>query len=111
MNQKNLVSTDLSGKTCLVTGACGGIGQATAEHFAAHGARVLVTDITDTFPGDCAHEYHRIDLTSEGGLNDLAKWVAAERPQVLFNNAALFDMGSVLDAGLDQFDRLFSRGA
>ncbi len=107
MNQKNLVATDLSGKTCLVTGACGGIGQATAEHFAAHGARVMVTDITDTFPGDCAHEYHRIDLTSEGGLNDLAKWVAAERPQVLFNNAALFDMGSVLDAGLDQFDRLF----
>ena len=25
--------TDLSGKTCLVTGANGGIGMATAEHF------------------------------------------------------------------------------
>ena len=27
---------------------------------------------------------------------------------MLFNNAALFDMGSVLQAGLDQYDRLFS---
>ena len=107
MKLRNSAPTDLSGKTCLVTGACGGIGQATAEHFAAHGARVLVTDITDTFQGDCVHEYHRIDLTSQGGLNDLADWVAAERPQVLFNNAALFDMGSILDAELDQFDRLF----
>ena len=57
MKLTNAAPTDLSGKTCLVTGACGGIGQATAEHFAALGARVLVTDITDTFHGDCAHEY------------------------------------------------------
>ena len=27
---------------------------------------------------------------------------------MLFNNAALFDMGSILDADLDQFDRLFN---
>ena len=27
---------------------------------------------------------------------------------MLYNNAALFDMGSVLQAGLDQYDRLFS---
>ena len=107
MNLTNAAPTDLSGKTCLVTGACGGIGQATAEHFEALGARVLVTDIADTFTGKCVHEYYRIDLTSQGGLNDLADWVAVERPQVLFNNAAIFDMGSILDAELDQFDRLF----
>ena len=107
MNLTNAAPTDLSGKTCLVTGACGGIGQATAEHFAALGARVLVTDIADTFKGNFVHEYRRIDLTSQRGLNDLTDWVAAELPQVLFNNAAIFDMGSILDAELDQFDRLF----
>ena len=46
--------TDLSDRTCVVTGANGGIGAATAEHFAQLGARVLTTDLGDTFSGDCA---------------------------------------------------------
>ena len=35
----------LEGKTAIVTGAARGIGQATAELFAAHGARVIMSDI------------------------------------------------------------------
>jgi D-sorbitol dehydrogenase (acceptor) len=107
MKPDDAAPISLEGTTCLVTGACGGIGQATAEHFAALGARVLVTDVADSFQGDCAHEYRQIDITDQAGLDVLADWVSAERPQVLFNNAAVFDMGSVLDADLDQFDRLF----
>lgn len=108
MIAQDAAPTDLSGKVCLITGACGGIGQATAEHFAALGARVLVTDIANSFQGDFNHEFRSIDLSAQDGLDQLADWVASERPQVLFNNAALFDMGSVLDADLDQFDRLFN---
>ena len=100
--------TDLSGKTCLVTGANGGIGEAAAEHFAALGARVLTTDIDDGFSGDCASDHRAFDLASADGLKGCAEWIAAEAPDVLFNNAALFDMGSVLQADLDQYDRLFS---
>jgi len=100
--------TDLAGKTCLVTGANGGIGAATAEHFAACGARVLTTDLGDSFTGDCATEHRGFDLASEEGLSACCQWIAAETPDVLFNNAALFDMGSVLQADLDQHDRLFS---
>ena len=100
--------TDLSGKTCLVTGANGGIGQATAEHFAALGAWVLTTDIGEAFDGACASDHRAFDLASEDGLAGCCEWIAAEAPDVLFNNAALFDMGSVLEAGLDQYDRLFS---
>ena len=100
--------TDLSGKTCLVTGANGGIGQATAEHFAALGARVLTTDVADAFGGDCQSDHRAFDLASDDGLAACCEWIAAEAPDVLFNNAALFDMGSVLQAGLDQYDRLFS---
>ena len=100
--------TDLSGKTCLVTGANGGIGQATAKHFAALGARVLTTDVGDAFGGDCPSDHRAFDLASDDGLAACCEWIAAEAPDVLFNNAALFDMGSVLQAGLDQYDRLFS---
>ena len=100
--------TDLSGKTCLVTGANGGIGMATAEHFAACGARVLTTDIGDSFAGECQTDHHGFDLMSDVGLDACCDWIAAETPDVLFNNAALFDMGSVLQADLAQHDRLFA---
>lgn len=100
--------TDLAGKTCLVTGANGGIGMATAEHFAACGARVLTTDLGDGFAGDCDTTHHAFDLMSDDGLAACCDWIAAEAPDVLFNNAALFDMGSVLQADLAQHDRLFA---
>lgn len=99
---------DLSGKTCLVTGANGGIGMATASYFAAAGARVLATDIGDDWQGDNPAHYRKIDLLTDEGLADITSWIAEEVPDILFNNAALFDMGSVLDADLTQFDRLFS---
>jgi NAD(P)-dependent dehydrogenase (short-subunit alcohol dehydrogenase family) len=42
------------------------------------------------------------------GLSEAFDWSAEIKSDVLFNNAAAFDMGSVLDADLDQYDRLFS---
>ncbi|MDA7982659.1 MAG: SDR family oxidoreductase [Alphaproteobacteria bacterium] len=108
--------TDLSGKTCLVTGACGGIGTATAAHFASLGARVLTTDVVAAAPAfdpadnidPAAIEHRAFDLLDEKGLRDCTDWITETAPDVLFNNAAIFDMGSVLDADLAQFDRLFS---
>jgi NAD(P)-dependent dehydrogenase (short-subunit alcohol dehydrogenase family) len=91
----------------VVTGANGGIGSATAEHFAGLGARVLTTDLGDRFSGDCETEHQAFDLLSERGLKDCQAWIESAEPDVLFNNAALFDMGSVLEADLAQYDRLF----
>ncbi len=99
--------TDLAGKKCLVTGANGGIGQATAEHFAALGAQVLATDLGESFAGSCEVRYRAFDLMEPAGLEGCCAWAAEEAPDVLFNNAAVFDMGSVLDADLEQYDRLF----
>lgn len=39
--------TDLAGKTAIVTGAGSGIGRATALLYAAHGAKVVASDVTD----------------------------------------------------------------
>ena len=102
----NAAPTDLTGKVCLVTGASGGIGASAVAHFAALGATVYATDIADTFDGLAT--YHPFDLLSDTDLSACCDWIEQIKPDVLFNNAALFAMGSVLDSGdLHQLDKLF----
>ena len=102
----NAAPTDLTDKVCLVTGASGGIGASAVAHFAALGATVYATDIADTFDGLAT--YHPFDLLSDTDLSACCDWIEQIKPDVLFNNAALFAMGSVLDSGdLDQLDKLF----
>jgi D-sorbitol dehydrogenase (acceptor) len=102
----NPAPTDLSGKIAFVTGACGGIGAATVAHFAALGATVYATDMADSFDGPAT--YRRIDLLNATDLDACCAWIAEVKPDILFNNAAIFGMGSVLEAGdLAQYDLLF----
>ncbi|MCF2905561.1 SDR family oxidoreductase [Octadecabacter sp. CECT 8868] len=104
-SQLNAAPTDLTGKVCLVTGAAGGIGHSAVSHFAALGATVYATDIADAFDGPA--NYRSFNLLDEAGISACTDWIAEIKPDVLFNNAAIFDMGSVLEADLAQFDRLF----
>ncbi|TCK99273.1 NAD(P)-dependent dehydrogenase (short-subunit alcohol dehydrogenase family) [Shimia isoporae] len=108
MIPQDAAPTSLKGKTCLVTGANGGIGSAAADHFAALGARVMTTDVSDSYMGEADADHRALDLMSDLGLAACQKWIAEECPDVLFNNAAVFDMGSILQADLEQYDRLFS---
>lgn len=102
----NAAPTDLTGKIALVTGACGGIGASTVAHFAALGATVYATDIADNFDGPAI--YRKFNLASDDDLAACTAWIGQIKPDILFNNAAIFAMGSVLDAGdLAQYDRLF----
>ena len=53
-------STDLTGKVCLVTGAAGGIGLSTIEHFEKLGAVVYATDKQKSFSWSAV--YKEFDL-------------------------------------------------
>ena len=108
MSKWDAALVNLSGKTCSITGANGGIGSTIAENFASLGATVLSADLAKSFSGNCKAQYRPFDLTSSEGLENCCAWISETKPDILFNNAARFDIGSILEASLKQFDQLFS---
>ena len=101
---------DLTGKVAVVTGCNGGIGQSSVRHLQALGAKVHGTDLDQqsSLSGSALESYRPADLAGQASLDACCDWIAELKPDILVNNAALFDLGSVLDAGLDQYDRLFA---
>jgi NAD(P)-dependent dehydrogenase (short-subunit alcohol dehydrogenase family) len=97
----------LDGKVCVITGAAGGIGAATAEAFDREGARVVGVDLHDGSPGELALE---VDVTDEAAVRDMYARVRNElgRIDVLFNNAGISpdDDTSVLDTSLEAWQRV-----
>src|SRR3954454_8780375 len=97
----------LEGKVCVITGAAGGIGRASAELFAREGARVVGVDLAAGAPGELAIE---IDVADDAAVHGMYARVRAElgRIDVLFNNAGISptDDGSVLDTSLEAWQRV-----
>ena len=97
----------LSDKVCVITGAAGGIGSATAEVFAREGARVVGVDLAEHSVGELAL---RADLTDEDAVAALYARTRDElgRIDVLFNNAGISpsDDASVLDTKLEAWERV-----
>jgi NAD(P)-dependent dehydrogenase (short-subunit alcohol dehydrogenase family) len=97
----------LDGKVCVITGAAGGIGAATAEAFAREGARVVGVDLRDDSPGDLALA---VDVTDDAAVRDMYARVHDELGgiDVLFNNAGISpdDDTSVLDTTLEAWQRV-----
>ena len=58
----------LDSKVCVITGAKGGIGAATAELFGREGATVVGVDLDGDSPGDLALA---CDVTDEDAVRDL----------------------------------------
>ena len=101
----------LEGKRCIVTGASKGIGRAIATRFAAEGARVLATARSSPqpplvedilfLPGDIADPGHGPRLVAAcrdafGGID------------VLVNNAAMQIEKTVVETGLEEWERIFA---
>ncbi len=108
----------LQGRHALLTGAGGGIGLAVTEAFLAEGARCTAVDLSAA-PSTglaallAAHPdrlaYASADVAKVESLAALVD-SAAQRfgsVDVLFNNAAIFDMAPLLESGEPMYQRLF----
>jgi NAD(P)-dependent dehydrogenase (short-subunit alcohol dehydrogenase family) len=97
----------LAGKVCVITGAAGGIGTATAEVFAREGATVVGVDLREHEVGELSLT---ADITSEPAVAELYEQVCARfgHVDVLFNNAGISptDDASVLDTTLEAWQRV-----
>lgn len=109
----------LNDKHALLTGAGGGIGLAVARAYLAQGARCTLVDIAHEAPAEAqalldAHKgrahYLQADVSR---LDDIDAAVAAAIEglgpiDILFNNAAVFDLAPLLDSSEAMYDRLFA---
>jgi NAD(P)-dependent dehydrogenase (short-subunit alcohol dehydrogenase family) len=97
----------LSGKVCVVTGAAGGIGGATAAVFEREGAHVVGVDVREHSVGELSVA---ADLTDEPAVGELYAHVRREmgRIDVLFNNAGISptDDASVVETALEAWERV-----
>lgn len=109
----------LQDKHALLTGAGGGIGLAVAQAYLEQGAVCTVVDMAPTAPAAlapllAAHagrlQYVSADITQAAQID--AMLAVAEEcfgvPQVLFNNAAVFDLAPLLESDEAMYDRLFA---
>ncbi|HEY2925596.1 L-iditol 2-dehydrogenase [Piscinibacter sp.] len=108
----------LQGRHALLTGAGGGIGLAVTEAFLAEGARCTAVDLSAEPSAGLAAllarhperlAYATVDVTRVDTLAALVDG-AAQRfgaVDVLFNNAAVFDMAPLLESDEAMYQRLF----
>jgi NAD(P)-dependent dehydrogenase (short-subunit alcohol dehydrogenase family) len=97
----------LERRVCVITGAAGGIGTASAAAFAAEGARVVGVDLVEHSVGELSLQ---ADLTDEASVSALYARARDElgRIDVLFNNAGISptDDACVLDTTLEAWERV-----
>ena len=95
----------LSGKTALVTAAGAGIGRATAEAFAAEGARVDRHRYRRGALAGLKAETRKLDVRSTEAVEALAREIGPI--DILFNCAGFVHHGSVLDCSDADWDFSF----
>lgn len=103
------MTTNLAGKTVLVTAAGQGIGRASALAFAATGARVYATDINEqtlaTLEGTKNLSTGKLDVLDDAAVDAYIQSIGAI--DVLFNCAGVVHSGSMLEMSDEDLDFAF----
>jgi len=98
------------GRTVIVTGARGGIGEATANKFLSLGDRVYGTDLS--FDESSPHEYIEVvcDVADADAVSGMVERVMSEtgRIDVLVNNAGIRVEKDVIDTTIEEWDRMMA---
>ena len=107
----------LEGRTALITGGGSGIGRGICEELARAGASVLVVDISPGSASDTAamltdrgHEARAVglDVTNSQAIDEVRSTLEDEgsMPDILVNNAAIFQMAALEDIDPRSWDRM-----
>ncbi|WP_052507744.1 SDR family oxidoreductase [Sphingomonas hengshuiensis] len=106
-----------AGRTAVITGAASGIGAALARHAARQGMAVAACDRDaaglerlrgDLVAASVPHALHLLDVTDPSAMAGFAEAAQQLAPvTLLFANAGLLRMGSVLATPLDQWHSVF----
>ncbi len=108
----------LASRHALLTGAGGGIGLAVAAAYLDEGAACTVADLAQQAPAAVAAllarypgrlQYVRADVTDPASVRHMLDTAGQGfgPVDILFNNAAVFDMAPLLESDLDMYQRIF----
>ena len=109
----------LEGKVSIITGGAQGIGLATAEKFAAEGARVVICDVNQDVISGVVNEFKQsgidvdgfnADVTNQADISNMVDLVISKYGQIdcLVNNAGIVRDARMVNMTEEQFDSVIN---
>ncbi|MEM6339660.1 MAG: SDR family oxidoreductase [Pseudomonadota bacterium] len=106
MNKQNPTTK----RTCLVTGACGGLGSAICDLLLERGVSVLMTDkpsdLLISRGSSLGCEVFPADITDREQIAELVKWADSHQVDGLVNNAGVVSQARLIEFPDEDWDRV-----